>query len=292
MGNTLGVLKCPSETSFAETPFSCVMTCPDTYERRTLNGSLRCVHKVNQSATVQLISQPAVSRAAKKEGDPPPNPVFTIAELKDWDSDAFVRFSAEQKRFQTDLASANLRVSHQSQVDAAARKVLDAHGNDESANTNYATLTSDPDELKEIYNQMITKKTDRFIDDYQFLNNQSLQQQQTLDLVNSVKDNIATVKDDMEYSVGTFDKQIGDIRNQININRKTQAVATDYGKWMSTSLNIILVLALIFLIFTVGRRAFRNPSLPSNPASSPNFGDGSDRLAALLRGLTASNPPR
>jgi large-conductance mechanosensitive channel len=182
-------------------------------------------------------------------------------------------------------------VSHRAQVDAAARRVLETHGNDESANTKYAELVSDPDELKEIYNQMITKETDKFISEYQFLNNQSFQQQQTLDLVNSVKDNVGSVKDDMEYSVGTFNKQISDIRNQININRKTQAIAMDYGKWLNTGLNIILVLALLFLIFTVGRRAFRSPSLPSNPASPPNPGDGADSLAAAIRSLTASKSP-
>jgi hypothetical protein len=291
MGNTLAALKCPSETTFGETPFACVMTCPDGYERRTMNGALRCVNKVNPSATVQLIPQAAVNRAAKEEGAPTPSPVFTIEDLKEWDIDAYVRFTAEQRRFQSDLRSANLRVSHRAQVDAAARRVLETHGNDESANTKYAELVSDPDELKEIYNQMITKETDKFISEYQFLNNQSFQQQQTLDLVNSVKDNVGSVKDDMEYSVGTFNKQISDIRNQININRKTQAIAMDYGKWLNTGLNIILVLALLFLIFTVGRRAFRSPSLPSNPASPPNPGDGADSLAAAIRSLTASKSP-
>lgn len=292
MGNTLGVMKCPSETTFGETPFSCLMTCPDDYERRSVNGALRCVNKVDPSATVQLIPQSSVNRSPKKEGDNPPNPVFTIADLKEWDIDAYVRFTAEQRRFDADLKSANLRVSRQAKVDAAARKVLDAHGVDESANMDYATLTSDPDEINEIYNHMITRETDKFISDYQFLNNQAMQQQQTLDLVDSVKDNIGTVKDDMEYSVGTFGKQISDIRNQININRKTQTAAMEYGKWLNIGLNILLVLALVFLIFTVGRRAFRNPTLPSNPASSPNFGDGSDKLAAFFRSLTASNPPR
>jgi hypothetical protein len=292
MGNLPSMMKCPSETTSGETPFSCVMTCPDDYERRSINGALRCVNKVNPSATVQLIPQSSVDRSPKKEGDRPPNPVFTIADLEEWDVDAYVRFTAEQRRFKADLNSANLRVSHRARVDAAARRVLEANGVDRTANMDYATLTSDPDELKEIYNHMITQETDKFISDYQFLNNQAMQQQQTLDLVDSVKNNIGTVKDDMEYSVGTFGKQISDIRNQININRKTQAIAMDYGKWLNIGLNIILVLALLFLIFTVGRRAFRSPSLPSNPASSPNFGDGSDKLAALLRGLTASNPPR
>jgi hypothetical protein len=113
------------------------------------------------------------------------------------------------------------------------------------------------------------------------------QQQQTLDLVNSVKDNLLTVKDDMEYSVGTFSKQISDIRNQININRKSHQLANDYGRWLSIGLNVFIVLALIFLLFTVGRQAIKSFTTPVRPTASEDtnaFFSALSRWAASATG--------
>jgi large-conductance mechanosensitive channel len=139
------------------------------------------------------------------------------------------------------------------------------------------------------YSAEIEAATDKYISEYQFLQNQAMQQQSTLDIVTSVKDKMFGVKDDMEHSVGIFAKQISDIRNQINVNKTTRKQATDYGKWMELALNFAIVLALLFLIFVIGRKAMSgaSPPAPSGGAlGAPARAPASDHTVKLLKALT------
>jgi hypothetical protein len=226
-----------------------------------VDGAQRCVHRVDPSATVQLRAQPAVGR------DKDDNSSFTIDSLKTNEPDSYSRYSAEQTRFNKELEYTNARVNRQVEIDEAERDVVAAAGTaaQETANQRYLELTNSPDVVQAMHRSKIESDVNEFINEYQFLNAQMHQQQQTLDLVNSVKDNLLTVKDDMEYSVGTFSKQISDIRNQININRKSHQLANDYGRWLSIGLNVFIVLALIFLLFTVGRQATKSFTGSSTP---------------------------
>ena len=287
MGNAQ--FKCPSDTVNGISPLSCVMPCPESYELRTADGAQRCVSTIDPSASIHLMPLAAVQR---KADDTAP---FRIDTLKGVDDDAYTRYNVERTRFNKERAKADLQVDHQAQIDAAARDVLAAGGNDETANAKYSALTKDPDALNVMYQTQIEKDKNRFIGDYQFLTNQVYQQQQTLDLINNLKDSVFSVKDDMEYSVGTFNKQIGDIRNQININRRIRQQATDYGTWLNTGLNVLIVLALLYLVFTVGRRAFRGVSMQSDTLGAPARPAASDETNAIFGALgkyLASAAPR
>jgi len=287
MGNAQ--FKCPSDTVNGISPLSCVMPCPESYELRTADGAQRCVSTIAPSASIHLMPLAAVQR---KADDTAP---FRIDALKGVDDDAYTRYNVERTRFNKERAKADLQVDHQAQIDAAARDVLAAGGNDETANAKYSALTKDPDALNVMYQTQIEKDKNRFIGDYQFLTNQVYQQQQTLDLINNLKDSVFSVKDDMEYSVGTFNKQIGDIRNQININRRIRQQATDYGTWLNTGLNVLIVLALLYLVFTVGRRAFRGVSMQSDTLGAPARPAASDETNAIFGALgkyLASAAPR
>jgi hypothetical protein len=220
---------------------------------------------------------------------------FKIEQLKGVDDDAYNRYAAEKIRFDKERAKADLQVDHQAQIDAAAREVLAAGGSDDAANARYSSLTKDPDALNVMYQTQIEKDKGKFISDYQFLTNQVYQQQQTLDLIDNLKDSVFTVKDDMEYSVGTFDKQIGDIRNQININRRIRQQATDYGSWLNTGLNVLIVLALLYLVFTVGRRALRGVNTQETTLGAPARPAASEETNAIFGALgkyLASATPR
>jgi len=286
MGNQQ--FKCPSETVHGAAPMSCVMACPPTYDIKMKDGAQQCVNKVDQDASVHLIAQSAVLRPINDSS------MFSIQDLKTTDQDAYARYTAEQSRFNDELEAADSRVSRQAQVDAAARDVLASGGTDEAKNAAYRALATDPNAMDVLYDNQIKKDVSRFVSEYQFLNTQTLQQQQTLDIVNSVKDNIGTVKDDMAFSVSTFQDQIKTIQNQININRKTQTQALDYGKWIGVALNVFIVLGLLFLIFSVGRRAFRGSvsSTPGTGAPPPSLPpSASSFFDAFARHLATSKPP-
>lgn len=287
MGNVQ--FKCPSDTVNGISPLSCVMPCPESYELRTADGAQRCVSTIDPSASIHLMPMAAVQR---KSDDSAP---FKIEQLKGVDDDAYNRYAAEKIRFDKERAKADLQVDHQAQIDAAAREVLAAGGSDDAANARYSSLTKDPDALNVMYQTQIEKDKGKFISDYQFLTNQVYQQQQTLDLIDNLKDSVFTVKDDMEYSVGTFDKQIGDIRNQININRRIRQQATDYGSWLNTGLNVLIVLALLYLVFTVGRRALRGVNTQETTLGAPARPAASEETNAIFGALgkyLASATPR
>ena len=245
--------KCPLETTLGAYPQSCVMTCPTSFELRTVNGAQRCVSTLNTNVYAHLVPQPAVRRAASD------NSSFEIDDL-DHSSEDYVRYFAEKQRFARDIARATTLVTNQTAADA---------------NDQYATE--------------IQAATDKYISEYHFLQNQATQQQSTLDLITSVKDNMFTVKDDMEYSVSTFDKQISDIRNQININKRTRQQATDYGTWIGVGLNFAIVLALLFLLFVFGQKILGMKSiLPSSSGQlgAPARPAASEHTIDLLKGLT------
>jgi len=207
------------------------------------------MHTVNTSVYASLIPLAAVKRST--------NAPFGINDL-DRSSSAYREYSAEKQRFTADIARATALVK--TQVAPGA--------NDHTAE--------------------IQAATDKYIADYQFLQNQAMQQQSTLDIVTSVKDKMFSVKDDMEHSVGIFAKQISDIRNQINVNKTTRQQATDYGKWMGVSLNVAIALALLFLIFVIGRKAFSGTSFSSSSGTlgAPARPPASEHTVELLRGLT------
>jgi hypothetical protein len=231
------------------------------------------------------------------------NNIFSIADMKTSHPDAYARYSAEANRFQKELEIARASISHEKQVKEAAIALQNAAPGaaTDAAKARYMELTGDPDEVAyqrdRAANETARKMTDRFISDYQFLKNQSTQQQSTLDLINSVKDNLMTVKDDMEFSVGTFGKQVDEIRNQINMNKRKREQATDYGKWLSIGLNIAIVAALLFAVFVIGRKAtggvgaFGMSSSQGAPARPPATPETVDFFNAFTRHLTASSAP-
>lgn len=281
MGNRQ--FKCPSETSPGPAPFTCVMTCPSEFELKPVDGAPRCVSKDDPEVSIHLIPQTAVSRPLDD------NSLFSIEDLKTSNPDSFVRYTAEFERFNAEKVVAIGNIDHGKEVQAASAAVLAAAGKDASvvdaAAAKYLSVTGNPDAAaytidKGIKNDLQKSKR-RFIDEYYFLSNQSKQQQSTMDLISSVKDNLFMVKDDLEFSVGTFDKQISDIQNQINMNKRKQQQAVDYGSWMMMGLNIAIVLALLFAVFVLGSVVMTKVS--SSSGASPPTREPSEHTSGFFK---------
>ena len=275
--------KCPSEASPGPAPFTCVMSCPTGFELKPVDGAPRCVSKDDPDVSIHLIPQTAVSRPLDDDS------IFSIADLKTSNPYSFARYSTELERFNEEKVIAIGNVDHEKEVQAASAAVLAAAGKDsatvDAAAAKYLSVTGNPDAAaytvdKGIKNDL-NKSSSRFIDEYQFLSNQSKQQQTTMDLISSVKDNLFTVKDDLEFSVGTFDKQVSDIQNQININKRKHQQAVDYGSWMLMGLNVAIVLALLFAVFTLGRLVMTKVS-SSTSSGSPSR-EPSEHTAELFK---------
>jgi hypothetical protein len=81
------------------------------------------------------------------------------------------------------------------------------------------------------------------------------QQQQTIDVVSGVKDKILTMKDDFAYTTNAFSKQISDLKNQINIEKKKPEIEKEkVVSWVDTLLNVLILSLLIGLVVVVIRK--------------------------------------
>jgi hypothetical protein len=263
--------KCPTEaTPNPASPFTCVISCIDpsgreNFELRIVGGAPRCVSKDDPDVSVHLLPIPVVQRDDT-------NP-FSISSLASTDREAHLRYTREFDRFKAAMNVAYGNIDRGKQIKAASDAVLAAAGKDQAtvdaAAANYLAVTGNADDAAYTLDRGIRSDLDRitsrFVDEYQFLVNQSNQQQDTLDLITSVKDNLFSVKDDLQYSVTTFDKQISDIQNQINKNKRIREQAVDYGAWTLFGLNIAVVLALIYTIWVLGS-TFTKRSAPTTPS--------------------------
>lgn len=94
------------------------------------------------------------------------------------------------------------------------------------------------DKYKKIYDDAIDRKN---------------KQQQTLDVVSGVASNVTTLKDDFQYAVGTFAKQIRDLKNQIQIEKAQKPQISPSG-WLDIFLNILIVGLLILTVWLLVRK--------------------------------------
>lgn len=85
------------------------------------------------------------------------------------------------------------------------------------------------------------------------------QQKKTIDVVNGVKDKVLSVKDEFQYSVDTFGKQINELKNQINIEKRMRdKEKKSTWSWVDSLLNILLVVVLVYAVFTIYRKLKSN----------------------------------
>jgi ABC-type anion transport system duplicated permease subunit len=97
-------------------------------------------------------------------------------------------------------------------------------------------------------------KTQEYAQRYVELSNQYTHQKTTLDTINAAKNKVAGIDKDLSFSVKTFGKQVSDIENQINIDKqKIDIVKTN---WFDKILNALIVLALVFAIYSVGKALY------------------------------------
>jgi hypothetical protein len=262
---------CPSEFVVSPVGFgACVIPCPaqKNYELRVGDkGVLSCVYTGDTSITVPVLPVPAV----QKPGLP-----FSYKELPN----ASV-YETELNRFKAAFAVADANVDKAVKVKTAYDKLqLAENARDQSpdayqqARVGYYTLVKGDKWIEEerqrianveaqpVINNLVAMRDD--------LNGRIGQQKSTIDVVNGVKDKVLSVEDDLQYSVSAFQKQIGNIRNQIRMDKKKQIeTAAQAGSWVDTLLNWLITLTTLIAIVFIVRYIIRRRSAFSTPASPP-----------------------
>jgi membrane-associated HD superfamily phosphohydrolase len=129
----------------------------------------------------------------------------------------------------------------------------------QAARTAYYTLVNGSawveQEKDRIANVEAQPIVDGYVARYNDIQAKKNQQRSTIEVVDGVRDKILTVKDDLVFSVSTFQKQIDDIRNQINKNKakQSQTIAAA-SSWVDTFLNWVIALVTLVAIVLLGRK--------------------------------------
>ena len=251
---TQPALKCPDPFVSVDA-LTCAMPCPSTrnFERvGSASAGLKCAYRSNPEISVNLNTV----AAASFEGT-------TIEQVRAANPNLYTQFMNEKDRFNREIALAYGRLDSD-QVRQDAFRDLQAAENvrDESpeayqqARIRYYTLTRGEgwlgEEERRVMNSEVMPKVAKYLKTYEDINTRLGQQQQTMEVVKGVKDKILSMRDDFSFSVNTFTKQIGELRNQINIEK--HAREKDNVNWINTLLNILIVFGIIILIVTVARK--------------------------------------
>jgi len=198
---------------------------------------------------------------------PPANASYTALENS-------AVYKAEIDRFDAALRVADASIASEVKI-ATAFSALQAAENArgtpageaayETARIAYYTLTKGDSWLTEeqarIANTEAQPVVDGLVSQYNGIKEKRTQQRSTIEVINGLKDKVLTVKDDLAFSVDTFQKQINNIQNRINIDRKNQEdVIEKTSSWVDTVLNWLIVLATIVCIVLLVRRFAGGPS--------------------------------
>ena len=254
-------MSCPAEFVVSPTG-QCVVKCPSTYTLKMKDGVPACAMKDSNGAEITSFNLTSVAPMAGNR----------YKSYTEWGPD----FAAAYEDFRKELSVADASLGKATQRSAAFARLQaaeDARGTDggesayEAARLAYYTLTKGDSWIQEeqarVGNTQAQPVVNGLISQYQSLVERKNQQQQTIDVINGLKDKVLSVKDDLSFSVNTFQKQVDAIKNKINIDKKAQIETIQATtSWVDTFLNWTIAIATIVCIFMLVRRFTRGgPSL-------------------------------
>ena len=245
--------KCP-------TPFenigssTCVMPCPTdrNFERVNDNGQYKCVYKPDPTYSVNLQTIGAVDFTGS-----------TIDDLQAVFPGAATQFGREKLYVEGEIASKYRSINESQRVTDAFKALQDAqNAQDEApeayqaARVNYYTLVFGEGWKEKEKTRLAKTEVDPVVKNYkntfQDLKTRLDSQRTTIDVVDNLKDNVLTLKDDFQYSVNTFSEQLEKLRSQINMDRRDRVKHSDKDdiwKWADTAMNLLIVIGLFVAIW-------------------------------------------
>jgi hypothetical protein len=257
-------------------PSMCVVECSarDGFENRNINGEPYCVYRDRDKFKVLLREAPAFQL-----GEGTPVPVFNSTwsrSTRYWD------FKAIKDDYDSKVAIVKGEIDKEVGRDAMLKDAFGAlqtaenvrdqspQAYQEARNRYYTLLRGEGwlnEESQRLANAEVVPKISQYSQVRNDLKARLNQQQQTIDVVNSVKDKVLSMRDDFAYTTNTFAKQITELKNQINIEKKkTEEEKMQTISWVDTLLNVFITILVVALLFVVIRKVVTRPS-PS-PSSS------------------------
>jgi len=253
------MVRCPSEKKF---------------DLRWDEGAWRCVYTPDDQFKYSLTPvAPTIFKG------------WSLSELKAMNPQGATDFTAELDRVDKEFALVYGNIDKQQKINDAFRDLQKAENvRDQSpsayqsARTAYYTLIKGADWINEerqrVSNAEVAPEVQKYRDAVSAVNVRTQEQQKTLDVVNGIKDKVLSLKDDFKYSVNTFTDQIEKVKVQLNMeNRSREKETDDTWSWVDFGLNVLLVLVLLYAVYTFVRRYFltRHAAAPATTIQIPTY---------------------
>lgn len=281
---------CPS--GFIASPsggITCVLPCPEekNYEMTSNGSALFCQHKGDKRVKVPVTAVPMYIGGG--EGQPPINANPDILPNK-------LVYKAEVTRFNNAIEVADANIDKEIKIKTAYDSLQAAENARDTAPeayqqariAYYTLIKGDTwinDEKTRIGKVEAQPVIQNYLSNYSELAEQINTHKSTIETVNGIKDKVLTVKDDLQYSVSAFQRQLDAIRNQMNINKKKQIeTAQQATSWIDSFLNWVMIFsAFLAIVFVVRYLITKSSSNTTSQLSTPkNYYDEFFKNFALV----------
>ena len=243
------------------------MPCPSDrkFYRDGAGGAYKCVYSPDRQVSVPLTTVGSVSFDGS-----------SLAELQTIDPARAGEFATERDRFNREIAVAYDNIDKGQKITDAfndLQKAENARATSpeayQVARTSYYTLVKGDswinEERERVAKAEVDPEVQRYRDSAAAISNQSREQQKVLDVVNGVKDKVLSIRDDFQYSVNTFQGQLGKLKDQIaydNRKRAAEADTTPAWSWLDGILNVLLAAMLVYAVYSLYRKVSSRPAAP------------------------------
>jgi len=264
-----GTPSCPIEFDVAPSGTACVVRCPETegYYLKSAGQVLSCSYRSDPTIQFVLTTAPIYfANDQSKTGEPPiPSNISYTALPTDRQpayKTAIDKFNADKAVADAGIAS-SVRVSTAFNALQAAENARGTPAGEtayQNARIAYYTMTQpNPEAWAETERERIAQTKaqpiiDGLVSQYNNLKTKQTEQASTIQVINGLQDKVLTVKDDLAFSVRTFQKQVDNIKNQINIDKKNQVDATKATvSWIEVVLNWMIAITTFVCILLLLR---------------------------------------
>lgn len=260
---------CPADFIISPTNAgACIVKeCPPVFELRTKDGVPACVYKPNPQVFFTL-KQASMTNYIVQQSEYDNTPMYVAPTINQLTARLKIQYEELNADYQSKSAEA-LSSIEQSKLLQDLFKDLQAKENIrdqapeayQKARTDYYMLLKGDAWLEEEKKRIAESEADPKANQYKTTNDlvteRINQQQQTYDIIKGVKDKMLSMKDDFQYTTSTFNKQIEELKSQINIERQKHNEEKQVTfSWLNTILNILIILVAIYAIIVVVRKLY------------------------------------
>jgi hypothetical protein len=249
------------------------MECPSVrgFETRNLTEGVSCVYKDRPSFKLLLKTAPTIS-IFNNQARP------TLETLKAGSNPSYQEFADAKDDYDKNMPILLSQIDRDTQLTDAFRQLQTAEnardqspqGYQEARVRYYTLLKGDSwinEESQRVAAAEAVPKVTQYTQIKDDLSRRLNQQKQTIDVVNAVKDKVLSMKDDFAYTTNTFSKQISELKNQINIEKKkSEQQKVEVFSWLDMVLNVVITILVLGLLVAVIRKLI--PRTPPKPTVS------------------------